>query len=385
VRLALVTTDFPPMQGGISALMSGLAQVLGQKCRVTVLAPAAPEAEAFDRGQPYAVVRAAGPPPFREATFLRALTRLERAERLDAVVCAFWFTPGLVAYLTWRRRGIPYVVWAYGSDILDDWRTPRRAVKSILRPLKRVILGRASAIVAISHYTRQVVADQGVPATRIHVICPGVDPSRFSPAPPRPEQLLRYRRGANRCLLTVARLDPHKGHGLVLRALAGPLRDIPALRYLIAGSGPEESALRRTAASLGVEDQVVFLGHVPDGELPDLYRAADVFVMPSGSVDRADLVEGFGIAYLEASASGKPVVGGRTGGTENAVVDGVTGFLVDPKDPAALARALRAVLEDPSLAERMGRAGRERVLTSLSLERMGERLLTLLESELVPR
>lgn len=381
MRLAVVATDFPPMPGGIANLMAGLVGALVEKCRVTALAPAAPEATAFDRRQPYRVVRAGGPPPLREMAFFQALGRLHRTEGLDAVVCGSWLTSGLVAYLLARRRGTPYVVWAHGSDIVDDYRSPRRVAKSFLRPLKRVILGEARAIVANSRYTRRLVAAQGVPEARIHVVWPGVDPRRFSPSPLSPAGADRYRRGASHCLLTVARLDPHKGHATTLRALAGGLRGIPGLRYLIAGSGPEEGRLRRLVFSLGLAGQVEFLGHVADETLPDLYRAADVFVMPSAFLPgRWDLVEGFGIAYLEASAAGKSVVAGRSGGTEDAVVDGVTGFLVDPADPVALARTVRALLEDPSLAERMGKAGRERVLTTLSLERMGERFLAVLES-----
>ena len=381
MRVALVTTDFPPMEGGIAVLFSDLARACSEKCRVTVLAPSTHGAERFDARQRYPVVRLPGPPPVREAGFLRSLARLERAEGLDVVGCASWIPAGLLAYLWWIRRKTPYLVWAHGSEIVDDWRTPRRVLKSGLRPLKKLILRNCAAVVANSHYTRNLLVEQGVSPSLIEVILPAADPNRFTPSPPSQAAILRYRRGAIHCLLTVARLDPHKGHARVLEALAHHLRDIPGVRYLIAGSGPEGAALRRLAASLGVEGQVEFLGYVPDEELPDLYRAADIFVMPSGFMPgRLDYVEGFGIAYLEAAASAKPVVAGASGGTADAVVDGVTGLLVDPQDPAAVGRAIRLLIEDPSLAERLGRAGRERVVTTLTPERMAERVLDVAQS-----
>src|SRR5205807_7400354 len=135
------------------------------------------------------------------------------------------------------------------------------------------------------------------------------------------------------------------------------VRDLSGLRYLIAGAGPEEPVLRRLVDGLGLSHIVDFLGFVPDEDLPDLYRAADLIVMPSAFLPgRWDLIEGFGIAFAEASASGKPVIAGRSGGTEDAVQDGVTGRLVDPGDAAGVAQAIRTLLFDRRLAEQMGRA-----------------------------
>lgn len=378
MRLALVTTDFPPNLGGIASLLSDLARACSEKCRVTVLAPWTRDAKTFDDQQPYRVIRVPGPSPFREAAFICHLLQLDRTEGLDVVTCDSWFPAGLVGYLMWLHRRTPYLIWAYGSEIVDDWRTLRRAVKSGLRPLKKLILEHGAAILAISRYTRALILDQGISPHLVQVIAPGVDTDRFTPSPPSPAARSRYRRSANHCLLTVARLDPHKGHAAVLQALATHLRDISGVRYLVAGSGPMESVLQTLAASLGVGEQVDFLSIVPEEDLPELYRAADIFVMPSGVMHgRLDCVEGFGIAYLEASASGKPIVAGRSGGTEDAVVDGVTGILVDPDDPAAVGQTIRALIQDGQLAQRLGRAGRERAVTSFNLDGLAERFLAL--------
>lgn len=378
MRLAVVTTDFRPQFGGIATLFSVLARSCSEKCQVLVLATWVEGAQVFDSQQPYSVIRVPGFAVFREWAFISHLLRLHRTEGLDVVACASWFPAGLVAYLMWLFRKTPYLVWVHGSEIVDDWRTPRRIVKSFLRPLKKLILERSAGIVANSKYTETLVLNQGVSPQLIHVVTPAVDTNRFTPSPPTAAAQSRYRKGASHCLLTVARLDPHKGHALVLQALATSLRDIPGIRYLIAGSGPMESALRKLAASLGVDTQVDFLGNVPDDDLPDLYRAADIFVMPSGVLPgRLDFVEGFGIAYLEASACGTPIIGGRSGGSAEAVVDGVTGILINPDDPVAIGMAIRGLIQDPVLAQRLGQTGREWVATTLNPDRLAERFLTL--------
>src|SRR6266550_6958586 len=373
LRVAILSADFPPVPWGIASLMRDVARACSDEASVTVLAPRMRGAERFDRHEPYRVIRVANPAGFSEASLVQSLLRLEG---LDLLICATW-PLGLSGLLVSCLRGVPYVVWVHGSDIVDDWRSPRRIVKSCLRPLKRLILDRAAGIVANSRYTRGLVEAQGVPSSAIHVIVPPVNTDRFVPGISS-ASMCRLRRGAQHCLLTVARLDPHKGHRLVLTALAHHLRDLPGLRYLIAGAGPEAPALRRLVDGLGLSKIVDFLGFVPDGDLPDLYRAADLVVMPSAFLPgRWDLIEGFGIAYAEASASGKPVIAGRSGGAEDAVQDGVTGRLVDPDDAVELAEVMRTLLLDRPLAERMGRAGRDWACEHLSFRRLRERLLTL--------
>jgi phosphatidylinositol alpha-1,6-mannosyltransferase len=159
-------------------------------------------------------------------------------------------------------------------------------------------------------------------------------------------------------VLTVGRRVERPGHDLVIRALTA--LEEQSVRYVIAGTGPEEGRLRRLVEALGVRDRVLFTGHVPDEDLPGLYAACDVFVMPSRALGARDGIEGFGTVFLEAGACAKPVIGGWSGGVSEAVEDGVTGLLVDPHDPEALAEALRRLLRDPELRRRMGEAGRTR-------------------------
>ncbi|NLB96282.1 MAG: glycosyltransferase, partial [Armatimonadetes bacterium] len=177
-------------------------------------------------------------------------------------------------------------------------------------------------------------------------------------------------------LVTVSRLLERKGHDVVLRALPRIAAAVPEVAYLVAGTGPREPVLRRLAGELGVAERVVFAGRVPDEELADYYGAADVFIHPNRELPNGD-VEGFGIVFLEANAAGKPVIGGNSGGTPDAVVDGVTGFLIDPNDVDAVADAAIRLLTDRDLARKLGEQGRERARTEFTWERAVERLRAL--------
>jgi phosphatidylinositol alpha-1,6-mannosyltransferase len=171
----------------------------------------------------------------------------------------------------------------------------------------------------------------------------------------------------------VARLTPRKGHATVLRALAKVLPSIPDAAYLIVGKGEERERLERLAADLGISEAVRFVGYVPEEDLPDFYNLCDVFVMMNHQEENGD-IEGFGMVFLEASAMGKAVVGGRSGGTEDSVQHGTTGFLVDPDNVEELAATLRLVLENDELRKRLGVAGVARARTDFSWETRAARL-----------
>jgi len=156
-------------------------------------------------------------------------------------------------------------------------------------------------------------------------------------------------------LLTVARLVPRKGHKAVLEAIRKLLPEIPNLVYLIAGTGPEEEKLRQLTAEWNLHDAVRFSGFVKDEDLPAYYNACDVYVMPN-SEEKGD-VEGFGMVFLEANACGKAVVGGRSGGAAEAVIEGKTGRLVDPHNPQELADVLDVLLKNEAVRANMGEQG----------------------------
>jgi phosphatidylinositol alpha-1,6-mannosyltransferase len=263
---------------------------------------------------------------------------------------------GLVA--CWLRRclGVPYVVYAHGEDIAVCNENPRLARQ------QEGVFRNAAAVIANSRYTSELVRAQGVAPERIVSISPGVEPARFTPGPASPDLRRRLGLDGKTVLLTVGRLQRRKGHDKVIEALPVILKSVPDLVYLIAGDGEELAALRQLADDRGVSHVVRFLGRVEDADLPALYRLCDVFVMANRTMPGGDL-EGFGIVFLEASACGKPVIGGRSGGTADSVREGVTGLLVDGASTEEIADAVVTLAGDAARRERMGREGRRLVVT----------------------
>jgi phosphatidylinositol alpha-1,6-mannosyltransferase len=156
----------------------------------------------------------------------------------------------------------------------------------------------------------------------------------------------------------VSRLVPRKGQDTLIRAMPAIRRRVAGAGLLVVGGGRDLTRLRRLAASTGVDRDVVFTGGVPWSDLPAHYRAGDVFAMPCRTRRRGLDVEGLGIVYLEASATGLPVVAGDSGGAPDAVLDGETGHVVSGRSVAAVADRVAGLLSDRDAARAMGEKGR---------------------------
>jgi phosphatidylinositol alpha-1,6-mannosyltransferase len=225
----------------------------------------------------------------------------------------------------------------------------------------------AAANIANSHSTARMLESLGVPPARIHVVHPGVDVARFRPDIDGSAIRARFAPDpATLVLLSVGRLQRRKGHDLAIAAVARLGMSIP-VKYLIVGDGEERGRLEALAGSAGVQDRVVFLGEVGANELPSYYAAADIFLMPN-RVEDGDL-EGFGIVFLEAAATGRPVIGGRSGGVAEAVVDRETGLLIEGTDVDELAAAVRTLASSADTRRAMGLAGRERACREFTWDR----------------
>jgi phosphatidylinositol alpha-1,6-mannosyltransferase len=179
----------------------------------------------------------------------------------------------------------------------------------------------------------------------------------------------------------VSRLVPRKGQDMLIRALPTIRRRVPGAALLLGSGGPYRSTLERLAREHGVESDVVFTGSVPWAELPSLYAAGDVYAMPCRTRAAGLDVEGLGIVYLEASATGLPVVAGDSGGAPDAVLPGETGYVVGGRDVPAIAARITDLLADPAAARAMGAAGRAWVEREWRWERQAARLSALLADE----
>jgi phosphatidylinositol alpha-1,6-mannosyltransferase len=295
-----------------------------------------------------------------------AARKLIKAHRVASVHCGRVMPEGVVGYLLRRLTGVPYCIYAHGEEI------GTAGASRQLTLLMRCAYGAARAVVANSDNTRRLLRAVGVSDSKIVVIRPGVDSHRFRPGGDGARVREKLGLDGHRVLLTVGRLQRRKGHDTVIRALPAVRASVPDVHYLIVGTGEEQVRLRELAVGTGVGDAVRFAGHVPEEGLPAYYQACDVFVLPNREEANRD-VEGFGIVFLEASASGKPIVAGRSGGAGEAVVDGETGVLVDGDDVDAVARATTSVLQDPGRSAHMGPRGRARVLESFGWDAIARR------------
>ncbi|HKA58644.1 MAG TPA: glycosyltransferase family 4 protein, partial [Gemmatimonadales bacterium] len=271
-------------------------------------------------------------------------------------------------------RGVPYGVIVYGTELLlIDAKVRRSHFK---RRTAGSILGKAAVIVAISRWTADLTRDVlrllelDVP---IETVPLGTTPEHFRPGIDPTGVRAKYELNGGPWLITVARLEWHKGIDTVMRALPAIRRAHPGTRYAVAGVGDRLSQLERLKHELGLGEAVRFLGAVPDEELPALYNAADLYV---GASRRHDLLaEGFGISLVEASACGLAVVGGRSGGVPDAVREGETGILVDPDDPSAVAAEVSELLANPERRKQLGAAGRKAVETYYNWDRVTRDLM----------
>jgi rhamnosyl/mannosyltransferase len=257
-------------------------------------------------------------------------------------------------------RGRPYVITYHA----DPTRLVQRAALRLYGPLFKHILRGAARVLATSPNYAATSPYLRAAASRVAVVPLGVDAERFQPGPPLSEQ--------PPTLLFVGQLRHYKGLDDLLRAL----REVPEARLVVAGEGPLRAEWEALSASLGLAERVTFRGRVAEAELPGLYQQASLFVLPANT--RA---EAFGTVLLEAMAAGLPCVTTEVGsGTAYVVQDGVTGLVVAPRSPAALAQALRGLLADPARRARLGAAGRARVLAEFTQARMLERVETIYTS-----
>ncbi|TVQ42666.1 MAG: glycosyltransferase family 1 protein [Gloeocapsa sp. DLM2.Bin57] len=226
--------------------------------------------------------------------------------------------------------GIPYTVLTYGKEV---WQP--------LPLFKRLALTQAKEIWTISRYSRdRLCTANGINPQQVKIIPCVVDGDRFSPGAKSSLLLDKYNLRDSKVIMTVARLwsgDIYKGVDVTIRALPLILPYVPNLKYLVIGRGDDQPRLARLAQDLGVAKQVIFAGFIPATELPDYYRLADAYIMPSQ--------EGFGIVYLEALATGIPVVAGDSDGSADPLQDGLLGWRVPYRDPQAVAKACLEVLQ----------------------------------------
>lgn len=370
----MITELFLPTKGGTAVSFDDDFRRLGGK-EVHVVTADVPGAREFDRTHPNTIhrLKLERVPWLKPeslvmyAKLFLASATLAIRHRFSAIFAGRVLPEGLVAWTVARLTGKPVLIYAHGEE-LTGWGRGNKFKASCF------VLRRADAVLSNSDFTRDtLVGLLGVDPARVAVVYPTVDEERFRPGLPADD--LRSSLGVGpgqHLVLSVGRLMRRKGFDNVVRALP-LLRDRGIdVHYAVIGIGEDQDYLPALAREVGAEDRLHMLGHVSYEDLPRWYCASEVFTMPNRDIGGD--TEGFGLVFLEAAAAGVPALAGTAGGTGSAVVDGVTGLRVDGERPGAVAEALACLLSDPALAERMGRAARERVLRSFTHQRRVDQL-----------
>jgi phosphatidylinositol alpha-1,6-mannosyltransferase len=368
----LITNDFPPRSGGIQSYVQSLAERLPVG-EIVVYAPAWAGALAYDARQPFPVFRHSKSLMLPGRDVRHRAIELIRDHRLEAV----WYgaaaplsllTPAL------RAAGIVRTVAStHGHEV--GWSMVPGARGALRR------MGESNDVITfVSQFARRRISAALGPGAALEYLPPGVRVDTFRPDPAA-RRMIRERHGVAPeapLLLSVSRLVSRKGQDSLIKAIPSIAAKVPGVRVLIVGDGPDAPRLRGLARSLGLSDLVVFAGHVEWSDLPAHYAAGDVFAMPCRTRGSGLDVEGLGIVFLEASASGLPVIAGHSGGAPETVQSGRTGVVVDGRDVGEVALAAIDLLRHPGRAACWGANGRAWVSTQWNWDRSATRLAELL-------
>jgi phosphatidylinositol alpha-1,6-mannosyltransferase len=350
VRTLVVTNDFPPRQGGIQTFVAALL-ARADPASLVVLASRSPGWEAYDAALPYPVVRRPTSMLLPTRATARDAVALAREHGCDTAFFGAAAPLGLLAPAL-RAAGVRRLVGAtHGHE--TGW-----VALPGSRQLMRRIAGGLDLLTYISEYTHARLAPALASRVERAQLSPGVDVDAFTPDADGAAVRARHGLGEGPVVVCVSRLVARKGQDVLLEAWPRVLARHPGARLLLVGGGPLEGALRKTIAAGELGRSVVLTGPVAAPELPAHYAAGDVFAMPCRTRRGGLDVEGLGMVFLEAAACGLPVVAGTSGGAPEAVQDGVTGHVVQPRSPDAVATAISGLLDDPAKARAMGTAGR---------------------------
>ncbi len=372
-KVLVVTNDFPPRPGGIQTFVYELIRRLPAE-DVTVYCSKFRGWEEFDAAQPFRVVREDTSVLLPTRSVRRRAAELLRETDSTAVLFGAAAPLGLMGDDLRAAGARRIVALTHGHEA--GW-----ALFPGPRQVLRRIGDRVDVMTYLGEYTRSRIARALSPAaaSRMVRLTPGVDTERFSPDVDGGPVRDRYGLGERPVVVCVSRLMPRKGQDTLIEALAEIRRQVPDTALLLVGGGPYRKKLQQLAQRLGVAEHVFFTGSVPYEELPMHYAAGDVFAMPCRTRNAGLDVEGLGIVFLEASATGLPVIAGDSGGAPDAVLDGETGYVVDGRGKSGVAGRVGACLADRDVISSLGSRGRSWVLSDWGWDRQVATLRKMLD------
>jgi phosphatidylinositol alpha-1,6-mannosyltransferase len=375
MRILLIANNFPPIVGGIATHSYEIAKnlaILGE--HVTVLT-AVPQIEAsWLNSQTFKLININWlsklpkhinilAPLIRIVVFFLYELYLLRSEKIHLMYCTHCEL-GISKRLTSLLFGVPYFLAIHGSEVTNPRGVKRSALMFALKG--------AAGLIALGSRQKVSLLKLGVPDEKIFSVPEGVDLDKFNMKHKDQEIIDKLDLEGNKVILTVGRSVKRKGVDKVIESLPRVLEKVPNVIYLVIGEGPERCHLEKLAEEHNVRRKVIFTGFVPDADLPKYYSVCDVFVMPSREINGD--IEGFGIVFLEANACSKPVIGGKSGGMNDAIEDGISGILVDPMSEDEISKTVIVLLTDEEIAMRLGKQGRDRVEREFSYLTIAEKI-----------
>jgi phosphatidylinositol alpha-1,6-mannosyltransferase len=364
VRRLFVSIDFPPEKGGIQNYVYGIVSNLNpeESFVLTSNRMGPEETQSFDRSQPFKIYR----------TDLSGKSRIEQLYQLMKLIFILIYLKvklryeeihfgnvlpiSLVGPILKVLLGVRYVNYTFGLDVKGTFKF------NFTNKLLLVSLKHANKIICVSNYTKQVIVDMGISPRMILIVHPGIDIVDTKNKDDLNYIKKRYDLKNKKIILTVARLVERKGHDVVLKSLKLISNEMPSVRYVICGEGPDKNRLVSLIKEYNLDEFVVFTGALENDELRALYLVSDLFIMPSREIKEKGDVEGFGIVFLEANYYGLPVIGGNSGGVPDAILNGRTGYLVDPMNVSEICDKMKRLLSNDELAKEMGNNGHRWVI-----------------------
>ncbi len=373
MKRLMLTLEYPPQKGGIATYVYNLAKHLPTDEAVVCAAPSDDVLldKKFDSENSLKTYRKK---PYwfwvwpHWLRWLLAVWKIVKTEKIEEIDVHHVLPSGYIAIFFKKILKVPYVIFLHGTDLRLALRNKQK--------IKKVsyILNNASKVVVNSTYLQNELNRNFKIYIPVEIIYPCPSDNFFSDINHEKTSKLRVNLGleGKKVMISVGRLVKGKGHQQLLECIPELLKSVPNLVWLVVGSGVESTSLVEYVQKNSLQSVVRFLGEVPLGELPDYYALGNIFVLLTHPTERS--VESFGTVFLEASAAGLPVVAGKCGGVEEAVQEGITGYLVDANSPNEVATSIIKILTNPNLALEMGRKGKEFVLEKFTWKKQIEKI-----------
>jgi phosphatidylinositol alpha-1,6-mannosyltransferase len=374
-RILCITNDFGPRAGGIETFVHGLLERM-PRGSVTVYTSAQSGSADFDQAWfddfGLRVIRDKSKILLPSPRVLKNTQALVREGNFESIFFGAAAPLGLLSHGLRRAGAKRQVALTHGHEV---WWAKLWPFKSLLR---RIGAG-LDVMTFLGEYTRNEIASALNEEDRramVH-LAPGIDTSHFSPRGDLTALRKKLELDGKRIIVSVGRLVHRKGQDTLVEALPLIVKEFPDAHLLFVGVGPHLEYIHKRAIQLGVLSHISFVGRVPYEEIPDFIGLGEIFAMPSRSRLAGLEVEGLGIVYLEASACGLPVVGGKSGGAPDALIEGETGFAVDGRKPGDVADAILRLLHNPEMGKEMGTRGRQWIIENWEWKRWSREFNTL--------